>query len=63
LKRHLVTATLILAIGFVVAALGYYWHQGATEHQATCQAKGLEPYRLGSQQICREHDTGLLYAP
>jgi hypothetical protein len=60
-RRHLVAALLIILVGLI--ALYYFAHTGAVEQAGKCSAKGLEIFQLDNSQICRDHDTGLLYAP
>lgn len=60
-SRHLVAALLIILVG--LAGLYYYGRQSAVDIAGKCSAKGLDIFQLDNNQICRDHDTGLLYAP
>jgi hypothetical protein len=61
-RRHLVAALLIILVGLI--ALYYFEHQGAAVEEASkCSAKGLAIFQVGNVEICRDRDTGLLYAP
>jgi hypothetical protein len=60
-RRHLVAALLIILVGLV--GLYYFQHSGAVEEASKCSAKGLDVFPVGNTEICRDHDTGLLYAP
>jgi hypothetical protein len=60
-RRHLVAALLIIIAGLV--ALYYFAHTGSVEQAGKCSAKGLDIFQVGNVEICRDHDTGLLYAP
>ncbi|HEX4199973.1 MAG TPA: hypothetical protein VHY59_00535 [Chthoniobacterales bacterium] len=63
MNRHLITASIIIVIGAVLLAMFLYTRHEALDIEANCQAKGLEVYRIGEDKVCREHSTGLLYAP
>jgi hypothetical protein len=63
MNRHLITAAIIIAIGALLLAMFLYTRHGELELEANCAAKGLEVYQIGEDKVCREHSTGLLYAP
>jgi hypothetical protein len=60
-RRHLVAALVVIIAGLV--ALYYFEHSSPVEEAGKCSAKGLEIFQVGNAEICRDHDTGLLYAP
>jgi hypothetical protein len=62
-RRHLLVAGIIIAVGLVL--LGFYFKNLETvkSDEQKCAAKGLEVFEIEGTQICRDHDTGLLYAP
>jgi hypothetical protein len=60
-RRHLVAALLIIIAGLV--ALYYFQHSNPVEEASKCATKGLDIFQVGNVEICRDHDTGLLYAP
>lgn len=57
-RRYLVAALLVIVVGLI--SLYYFGHN---ERVQNCAAKGLEIFPLGNVEICRDRDTGLLYAP
>jgi hypothetical protein len=63
MHRHLITAGIVIAIGVVLLAMFFYSHHTTLELEANCQAKGLEVFQIGDDKVCRDHSTGLLYAP
>jgi hypothetical protein len=63
MNRHLITAAILVGIGVVLLAMFLYTRHGAMELEANCQAKGLEVFQIGEDKVCRDHSTGLLYAP
>jgi hypothetical protein len=62
-RHHLIAATVIIVIGLIGVAMYFYSAQESKREVGWCQTKGLEVYAIDSNQICRDHDTGLLYAP
>jgi hypothetical protein len=62
-RHHLITASIIIVIGAVLLAMFLYTRHEALDIEANCAAKGLEVYQIGEDKVCREHSTGLLYAP
>jgi uncharacterized protein YoxC len=64
MKRHLVTASLVIAaVAFIAVVMFVYTRHQAIELEAKCQSRSLEVFQIGEDKICREPSTGLLYAP
>jgi cell division protein FtsL len=62
-RNHLITAAIIVGIGIVLVAMFLYSRQEVQSFKQKCEAKNLQVYEIGDQQVCRDHDTGALYAP
>jgi hypothetical protein len=62
-RQHLITATIVIGIGIVLIAMWFYSHQEVQNFEQKCQARNLQVFEIANQQVCRDHDTGALYAP
>jgi uncharacterized protein HemX len=61
--RQLMTSAIVIAVVGLGAVMYYYAHHAVVDQQQKCQAKGLDIFEIADQQLCRDHSTGLLYAP
>ena len=62
-RQHLITAAIIIGIGIMLVGLYVYSARETKQEADWCATKGLLVYEIGDKQVCRDRDTGLLYAP